>query len=149
VVSETALPKADLTLQRLPDATLTVRLSGDWKLGRQLPQGGEFRRRIESAGVVRRITFETQAVTGWYSGLITFLLNIIEIGSAIHIPVDMDGLPAGVQRILALASAIPERIGVRREAARASFIDRVGDSAIACWGLLSKCLPSSGRPLSP
>jgi len=31
---------------RLPDATLMVRLSGEWKLGRQLPQGEEFRRRL-------------------------------------------------------------------------------------------------------
>jgi hypothetical protein len=42
----------------------------------QLPQGGEFRRRIESAGVVRRITFETQAVTGWNSGRASGFLEI-------------------------------------------------------------------------
>lgn len=133
MVSETALSNADFTLQRLPDATLTVRLSGEWKLGRQLPQGEEFRRRLESAGLVHRISFETQDVTGWNSGLITFLLDIIEIGSAMQIPVHMDGLPVGAQRILALASAIPERAGVRREAERTSFVGRVGDSAIACW----------------
>ena len=70
-------------------------------------------------------------MTGWDSGLITFLLDITEIGSKIHVPVEKDGLPAGVQRILALASAVPERKGVRREAARPSFVDRVGSSAIA------------------
>src|SRR5512139_3150630 len=97
--------KAELTLVSLLDATLTVRLSGEWKLGRQLPHGEEFRRQIESAGTVSRITFDTQAVTRWDSGLITFLLNILDIGSKMHIPVEKDGLPAGVQRILALASA--------------------------------------------
>ncbi len=133
VVSDTALQKAELTLFRLPDSTLTVRVSGEWKLGRQLPEGEEFRRRIESAGTVSRITFDTKAMTGWDSGLITFLMSILELGSKMHIHVEKDGLPAGVQRILVLASAVPERKGVRREAARPSFLDKVGDSAIAFW----------------
>jgi phospholipid/cholesterol/gamma-HCH transport system permease protein len=145
MVSDIALPKAGFTIQRLPDATLTVRLSGEWKLGRLLPHGGEFRCRIESEGVVRRITFDIQAVTGWNSGLITFLLDIIKVGSAMQIPVERDGLPDGVQRILALASAIPERVEVRREAARTSFVGRVGDSAIACWRSTLEMLTFTGE----
>ena len=125
--------KAGLIMLRLPDATLTVRLSGEWKLGRQLPQREEFLRRIESAETVSRITFDTLAMTGWDSSLITFLLDIIEIGSEMHIPVEKDGLPPGVQRLLALASAVPERKGVRREAVRTSFLSKVGESAIAFW----------------
>src|SRR5208283_2294011 len=105
--------KAEMTLVRLPDSTLTVRISGEWKLGRQLPQGEEFRSQIESAETVSRITFNTQAMTGWDSGLITLLLEIIEIASEMHIAVEKDGLPAGVQRILALASAVPERKDAR------------------------------------
>ena len=45
----------------------------------------------------------------------------------------MDRLPAGVQRILTLASAVPERKGVRRKATKTSFVDRVGESSIAFW----------------
>ncbi len=133
MVSDTVPQEAEMTLVRLPDATLTVRMSGKWKLGRQLPQGEEFRRRIESAGAVSRIELDTRDMTGWDSGLITFLIDIIEIGSEMHIPVQKDGLPAGVQRILGLASAVPERKGVRREAARTSLLDRVGDSANDLW----------------
>jgi phospholipid/cholesterol/gamma-HCH transport system permease protein len=133
MVSDTALQKAELILLRLPDATLIVRLSGEWKLGRQLPQDEEIRRQIESLEAVSRITFDTQAMTGWDSGLIIFLMRIIEIGDKMHIPVEKDGLPAGVQRILALASAVPERKGARRETTKISFLDRVGESAIAYW----------------
>ena len=125
--------KAELTLLRLPDATLTVRLTGEWKLGRQLPQGEEFQRRIGPADTVSRITFDTQAMRGWDSGLIIFLMHIIEIGSEMHIPVEKDSLPAGVQRILTLASAVHERKGVRRIVARTSFLGRIGESAIAFW----------------
>ncbi|HEX9136278.1 MAG TPA: ABC transporter permease, partial [Nitrospirota bacterium] len=113
--------------------------------GRQLPQGEELRRRIESSGTVSRITFDTQAVTGWDSGLITFLLDITEIGSEMHIPVEKDGLPAGVQRILTLASAVPERKGVRREAARSSFVGRVGGAAITFWRSTLEMLAFMGQ----
>ena len=133
VVSDTVGQKAELALLRLPDSTLAVRLSGEWKLGRQLPQGEELQLQIKSEGTVSRITFDAKAMTGWDSGLIIFLMHIIEVGSEMHIPVEKDGLPGGVQRILALASAVPERKGVRREAARASFLYRVGDSAIVFW----------------
>ncbi len=125
--------KAELTLVRLPDSTLTVRISGEWKLGRQLPQGEEFRSQIESVETVSRITFNTQAMTGWDSGLITLLLEIMEIGSEMHFAVEKDGLPTGVQRLLALASAVRERKGVRRVVARTSFLSRIGESAIAFW----------------
>ncbi len=125
--------KTELTLLRLQGSTLTMRLSGEWKLGRQLPEGEEFRRSIESAGTVSRIAFDTKAITGWDSGLIIFLTHILDICSAMHILVEKDGLPAGVQRILALASAVPERKGVRKEAVRTSFLDWVGNSAIAFW----------------
>ena len=116
-----------------PDATLTVRLSGEWKLGRQLPRREDFRRQIASAGTVNRIAFDTQAMTGWDSGLITFLMRIVEICFELRIPLQRDGLPEGVQAILALASAVPERTGVRREKAKTSFLDRIGDSAIVLW----------------
>jgi phospholipid/cholesterol/gamma-HCH transport system permease protein len=122
-----------MTLLHLPDATLSVRLSGEWKLGQELPQGKAFRRQMESAGTVGRITFDTQAMTGWDNGLIIFLLNIIETGLEMHIPVEKDGLPAGAQRILALASAVPARRGVRGEAVKSTFLDRVSNSSIALW----------------
>ena len=41
MVSEAVRTKADFALQRFPDATLAVRLSREWTLGRQLPYGGE------------------------------------------------------------------------------------------------------------
>jgi len=137
--------KAEMTLVRLPDSTLTVRISGEWKLGRQLPQGEEFRSQIESAETVSRITFNTQAMTGWDSGLITLLLEIIEIASEMHIAVEKDGLPAGVQRILALASAVPERKDARRETGRMSFLDRVGAFAIFLWNSMLEMLDFIGE----
>ena len=42
-------------------------------------------------------------------------------------------MPEGVGRLIALATAVPERKGARKEAAREPFFSRVGASAIASW----------------
>ncbi|HVN24227.1 MAG TPA: ABC transporter permease [Syntrophorhabdales bacterium] len=125
--------KPELNLLRLPDATLVVRLSGVWKLSRHLPDREEFQHQMKSAGPVSRIVFDTQALTGWDSGLITFLKYIIEAGSELDVPLQKDGLPQGAQEILALASAVPEKQGVRREATQASFLEKAGGAVIALW----------------
>ena len=44
-----------------------------------------------------------------------------------------DALPKGVDRLLALASAVPERKGARKNAARRPVFGRIGESAIGIW----------------
>jgi len=41
-----------------------------------------------------------------------------------------EGLPGGVRRLLALALAVPERTGARRESERDSFLPRIGQHAL-------------------
>jgi phospholipid/cholesterol/gamma-HCH transport system permease protein len=45
-----------------------------------------------------------------------------------------EGLPVGVQKLLALAEAVPERKGARREVTEASFLERIGTAALGLAG---------------
>ncbi len=110
--------------------TLLMRLQGSWKIGRPLPTTDEALHKLESESNVKRIAFDTQALTGWDSGLLTFLTNIKLWSSEKHIKVDASGLPDGVRRLLSLAAAVPEREGARREAARDPLLTRIGAAAI-------------------
>jgi phospholipid/cholesterol/gamma-HCH transport system permease protein len=134
-----------LNFSRKDSDTLLISLAGDWKRENRPPAVSEVEKQLETGPQVKGILFMTQNLTGWDSGLITFLLDIIEIGSKMHIPVGKDGLPAGVQRILALAAAVPEKKGVRREAARTSFVYRIGASAIAFWRSTLEMLAFMGQ----
>jgi len=117
-----------------PDADmLLMNLAGDWKRGNKLPSASDVEKQIEAGPPVKSILFNAQDLTGWDSSLLTFLITVQGLGSRQNITVRKDGLPEGVQRLLALASAVPERKGARREAARISFLDGLGDSAIAFW----------------
>jgi phospholipid/cholesterol/gamma-HCH transport system permease protein len=110
-----------------------IHLSGCWHLENDLPPANDVERQLESEPLVRRITFDTKDLHGWGSGLLTHLINVISQSLRRNIGVDQKGLPEGVQRLLTLASAVPERAGVRRETAPTPLLKRFGESAISFW----------------
>jgi phospholipid/cholesterol/gamma-HCH transport system permease protein len=89
----------------------------------------EVQRQLEAEPRVRRLTFEAQEVMEWDSVLLTFLLKLEELGVRHQVEIDHSGLPQGVQRLLALATAVPERQGARRQAGRENVLVRLGKRA--------------------
>jgi len=78
---------------------------------------------------VRRLSFEASDLAGWDSALITFLLKLQELCDQRQITFDQTGLPHGVQRLLALATAVPEH-EARREEKQASLLVWLGQSIL-------------------
>ena len=85
---------------------------------------------LTSGSKVLRVLFDTKELGNWDSGLLTFLTKVMACCSEKKIVLDKEGLPQGVQRLLALATAVPERKGARREAKREPFLSSVGVRAI-------------------
>jgi phospholipid/cholesterol/gamma-HCH transport system permease protein len=79
---------------------------------------------------VRRVTFDTKDITVWDSGLLTFLSKFLDQCKRSNVDTDLSGLPEGVRRLLALASAVPERKGARRSAERESLLSQIGSGSI-------------------
>jgi phospholipid/cholesterol/gamma-HCH transport system permease protein len=90
-------------------------------------------KQLESGSPVHRISFDTKDLAGWDSGLLTFLIKVKELCLKSNIRVEEEGLPQGVQRLLSLASAVPERKGARKDLARNPFLIRVGEAATDFW----------------
>ncbi|MDY6973531.1 MAG: ABC transporter permease [Thermodesulfobacteriota bacterium] len=109
---------------------LLIHLSGTWKIEHDLPTALAVQEEIASGRPLKHITFDTSKLTGWDSGLLTFLIKANEDCSKNKIHMDKAGLPQGVQRLLALALSVPERKGTRKESVQAPFLVRVGTSAI-------------------
>ena len=125
-------PKAQtaaIEFRQAESDTLAVSLSGDWTMGRELPSSEEVRNQLESAGA-RRIIFETGGLGTWDSMLLTFLLKIQGYAAKKQIQFVGDGLPEGARGLLALALAVPERKGARKETQRDPFLTRLGDQAV-------------------
>ena len=138
--------RSGLSFDLPSEDTLLVRLTGDWKLANRLPAADEVMKQADAGPKVRRIIFDTEGLQGWDSGLLIFLIRIQELASQSRtITVEQEGLLPGVKRLLHLASAVPERKGARREEARISFLDRLGDSTIAVWKSVLQTLEFIGE----
>ena len=99
-------------------------------MGQQVPSVEAVDGQLTSDSKVLRILFDTKELKGWDSGLLTFLTKVMACCSEKKILLDKGGLPQGVQRLLALATAVPERKEARREAKREPFLPLVGVRAI-------------------
>jgi phospholipid/cholesterol/gamma-HCH transport system permease protein len=122
--------RSEISPDQQTKSTLRVRLKGNWKIGQRLPAAEEILNKLQSGSQIRRVSFDTQELKGWDSGLLTFLIKIIDGCSKSNIDVDKEGLPEGVRGLLKLAYAVPERKGARREAVRIPLLARMGESAI-------------------
>jgi phospholipid/cholesterol/gamma-HCH transport system permease protein len=124
---------AELQTEKTGDGTLLVTLRGEWKLADTLPSPDTVRKELEAQPEIRRVSFETKDLAGWDSGLLTFLLQVLEVCAKRDISVHRESLPAGVNSLLYLATAVPERKGARRGEGRDSFLARVGDFSVRLW----------------
>ena len=123
----------DLSVAQVDDA-LRVRLAGVWSLDRGLASPAIVARALqEGAGRVRRVVFDAAGLATWDSSLVAFVAQVVDDCGRRGLGVERDGLPPGLQRLLALAEAVPEKAGARAAAARVSLPARVGAATLAAW----------------
>jgi phospholipid/cholesterol/gamma-HCH transport system permease protein len=136
---------ADISFSGPQEGVLTARLSGSWKIGQQLPESDEVIAQLHSSGGIRRLVFETGRIHDWDSSLLTFLMDIRDYCSANDIVFEKDGLPPGVGKLIALATAVPERKGARKKTMREPILARIGTSTLALWQAVSELLVFIGE----
>ncbi len=124
---------AEIHCDRPDEATLTLRLSGMWTMGIPLPAADEVYAHLASDRGAGRVRFETDDIDGWDSSLLVFLIKIHSYCTRHDIVWEKDGLPAGVRKLLALATAVPERKGARKVMRRIPLLERIGISAVEWW----------------
>jgi phospholipid/cholesterol/gamma-HCH transport system permease protein len=129
-VTQTKLAQCEISFSERGEDTLLVRIAGNWKIGQELPSANELLKELESRPGIQRVAFDASNLTGWDSGLLTFLTKAIDHCNQREVYVDKEGLPQGVQRLLALASAVPEKKEAKREVERETFLSRVGSETI-------------------
>ena len=110
-----------------PD-TLLVVLGGRWRIDQDLPSADTLKASL--AAPIRRLGFETSGLTDWDSGLLTFVAGISKSSAGMGIAVDGSGLPPGAQRLLAMASAVPEQKLAGRPAAPQGPFVQVGEATL-------------------
>jgi phospholipid/cholesterol/gamma-HCH transport system permease protein len=136
---------AEITIEQPSTDTLLLALSGSWKLGEALPSAADIQRRLEEAGDVACIAFDTQQLlVGWDSGLLTFLQRLRRLCEDKRIRIESSGLPAGARQLMALAAAVPEKKDARRQDEQRSFLAQVGEETVAFFSSAGRLLAFIG-----
>ena len=120
----------ELHIDELPDGTLRLTLAGEWKRGNMLPSAEGVLTELIAEEKVQLLAFETGKLEGWDSGLLVFLAKLFDICSRNGVSIDESGLPAGVRKLMALASPGKQRSGVTRGGGLPPLLVRVADTAI-------------------
>ncbi len=123
-------PRGELTLEQPAADTLKVILSGDWRLGGELPGADKVQQRLADSPGVRHLVFDTRGLAFWDTGLLTFLMNLGAFCSQQNIRLNRDGLPKGAKRLLDLALAVPEKKDARTAEGRVSFLAYLGNETV-------------------
>ncbi len=134
---------AQLDLLSAPES-LVISLSGEWRLALPLPLADRLEQSLKDRQLIRRITFSTERLLGWDTGLVAFVRDVARIAHKLHIELLPDGLPPGVQRLMALASATAEREGGRKAESKPPFLTRVGDRMVNAWASVLETLAFLG-----
>jgi phospholipid/cholesterol/gamma-HCH transport system permease protein len=135
--------QSELRCSRPTSDMLRIELAGHWRLQDEFPALTDVEQALEGPPHVQRLTFDTTGLTGWDSGLVTFLPDLMALGTPRQLVVDQAGLPDGLRRLVHLATAVPERQGARREERPEPFLSRVGKASIDLVAAPRPC------PLSP
>ncbi len=124
------MSQPELTWSSDGSGTLLLSLSGDWVLANELPVPDTVLNACRSAPEITQISFDTRQIGSWDSAFVTFLLSLIDRCVLHEIFVNREGLPSGVSRLLALATAVPVRTGARRDSVGEPLLARIGGAAI-------------------
>ena len=122
---------AALSVTEGQQGSLLVSLSGDWLLGAELPDPDPVLDRLQRPPRPASVAFDTQSLGEWDTGLVKTLIEIRHSAGTSDVAIDDAGLPTGARRLVALAFAVEEREGARRVVKQKSFLERVGESALA------------------
>jgi phospholipid/cholesterol/gamma-HCH transport system permease protein len=121
------------TLQAIPDDAggLQIRVQGDWRVqDGGLPGSTAFVDLLDQSPRTRQIAFDCSGLGQWDTALLIGLDALLRAARARDLAVDATGLPDGVQHLLRLAAAVPEREGARRDTEDAGPVANIGQATL-------------------
>jgi phospholipid/cholesterol/gamma-HCH transport system permease protein len=142
---EAQTTSARLDFRRAADGTLLIQLAGTWLLDSGAPTFDSFERALPAEPGFTRAAYDTSGLGEWDSAAISFLVQTSQILHDRGIIEDRSGLPTGLQRLIALAQAVPERAGARATEKHEPLLARIGSSAIAFAEVAAQYLSFIGQ----
>jgi len=121
-------PSPKYQLQSSEEGTC-LQLSGDWRFQRGIPEINPLLEQLQNTHP-DNLSFDCRQLGSWDSGLMTYLVSLTSHCKQNNITVQYETLPAGIQKLLQLSFAVPERKGTQREILGQPILAKVGNVTI-------------------
>jgi phospholipid/cholesterol/gamma-HCH transport system permease protein len=125
--------QSKIEFSHLSADTLLASISGTWKIGGRLPAPGEVLERFTADPKIKNFIINSTDLQGWDTTFLTFISTITKECQKRNIVLEMQELPKGAERLLHLASAVPEQRDTNQKNRRKSFAYVVGESAVGFY----------------
>jgi len=109
---------------------LTVNLKGKWQMEMDVPSAKVMIEQLDHHPFIKSIVFDATELGPWDSCLLIFSLEISKLAAKKKIEVEKEGLPAGVRRLIDLATAVPKKEDASQTVSRAGFFNRMGSEVV-------------------
>lgn len=126
---------------------LLVHLRGNWKIGSSVPSPGEVVEQIHVHPEIRSIRFEYSGLRSWDSTLPAFIAGVQERIGTKDVRTILGGLPAGIVRLLDIASGSKQLQRITEAKARLSFVASVGVRTVSLTRFTSEAIGFTGESL--
>lgn len=123
-ITENSVPCA-IKLSR-HEQTLVAELLGDWVLEASPPALAPMLAELADGAPLKQLDFNTDSLGRWDSLLMTELISLIDYSKQHAIQVNTETLPTGIQGLLSLVYAVPERAGARRHESKQPWLTTIG-----------------------
>jgi len=112
------------------ESTVAMKLSGSWSNDASIRLVEQVLAELSAFKNLKLVLLQAHDLAGWDSRLPAYVLKIIDYCQTRHIEVDASGLPEGIQALLKLARAVPERAGARRTTQQKSTLAEIGKTVM-------------------
>jgi phospholipid/cholesterol/gamma-HCH transport system permease protein len=119
-----------LEINSVDPNTLQLVLSGSWCLQDRLPSVESVITEFNSDPALERITFSSQGITQWDSGLLVFLSGLKQGCEQRQLSVVPDGLPAGVRKLLDLAASSHKAKDNAKHENKTGLLNLIGNTTL-------------------
>jgi len=119
-----------------------IRLSGSFSIEESAPHFQQFASRLASG--TKNISVIDSGISNWDSSLLVFLTSLLAYCEENGIDCSISNLDKGIQSLIKLAVAVPERSGASRHTEKRPFVERVGERTVAVFGKTLKSIEFIG-----
>lgn len=116
-----------------------VSVGGQWNIETPWPENADAAMRGLAAQGVKSLRLEAKDLGVWDSSLLVFLVQLVRDARARRLETELD-LPAGLERLIRMAFAVPAREGASRQDKQPGFLFDVGEATLALPGRIADFL---------